>query len=487
MNRGIKRVVLIGLYIVLLTACNFAPMYHRPCPPPIPKHYKEAKKQKPTARVLAKTTKDAPWWHMFGDQTLNELEDKLTCANQNLQVAFARYQEARAAAQVARSALYPTIFSIGNAVREQVSKHIANPPQQRDFSDFYLAADLTYELDLWWRVRNYVIASESLAKASCDDISAVSLSLHAELALDYFTLRGDEAAQRVLDATVVAYETALYLTRQRYGGGAAPIADVELAETQLQNAKTLATELRLQRAQLEHAIAVLIGVTPGCFTMPSATSAMKLVSIAPDLPSKLLERRPDIAAAEQRVLAANAEIGVACAAFFPTVNLFAITGFESKKLLNLISKPSLFWSLGPLATIGFTQPLVNLVLWDGGRLCGLLNEAKASYYETVAHYRQTVLNAFQEVEDSLVAIRRLDQEIKSQTAATTAAERALQQAKYRYNGGITNYLDVVVNENLALQAELASVNVRTRRQIASVLLIKALGGGWSMCPRCPKG
>ncbi|WP_232220466.1 TolC family protein [Legionella tunisiensis] len=204
----------------------------------------------------------------------------------------------------------------------------------------------------------------------------------------------------------------------------------------------------------------------------------------PELPSTLLERRPDIAAAEQRVQAANFEIGVACAAFYPQINFSSIAGFESRALANLFDQPSIFWSLGPISGLALVQPLADLVLFDGGNLRGLLNSAKASYHETVASYRQTVLTAFQEVEDNLVAIRRLDQENQSQTAATAAAKRALVQAIDRYKGGLTNYLDVVVNENTALQAELNSVDIRTRRQVASVLLIKALGGGWSCQTQC---
>lgn len=477
-----KRLMTLILFSLLLAACSFAPRYQRP-PMPIPVEYKETKEWK-KAKGYTPTAKGTRWWLMFNDPVLNELEEKVTCTNQNLKVAFSRFQNARAAAQVARSAYYPTLLGVGNADRQQKSRNIANPSTNNSFSDFLAGVDVSYEIDLWGRVRNSVAASESQLRASTADLAATSLSMHAELAMDYFALRGDEASQRVLDATVAAYEKGLYITRKRYDGGAAPIADVDQAITQLENARTAATEMRLRRAQLEHAIAVLVGEIPANFKMPPAKTRMSLVSIAPELPSSLLERRPDIAAAEQRVQAANFEIGVACAAFYPQINFSSIAGVESQTLANLFDQPSLFWSLGPISGLALVKPLANLVLFDGGKLRGLLNSAKASYHETVASYRQTVLTAFQEVEDNLVAIRRLDQENRSQTAATAAAKRALVQAIDRYKGGLTNYLDVVVNENTALQAELNSVDIRTRRQVASVLLIKALGGGWSCQTDC---
>jgi NodT family efflux transporter outer membrane factor (OMF) lipoprotein len=471
-----KKLVAIGIIATLLTACSFAPPYQRP-PMPIPAHYKETGKWVSTQSVPA-AKRCGHWWEVFDDPALNKLEEKVICANQNLKAAFARYQEARAAAQVARSAYYPSLIGVASPDRQQVSHNIANPPPVNLYNDFLVGADLNYELDAWGRVRNAVAASEDLACASAFDLAAIDLSLHAELASDYFALRGDELKQRVLDETVVAYEKALYLTRMRHDGGAAPEADVDQAETQLENAKTMAIDMHLKRAQLEHAIAVLVGEIPANFVMTPSQSSMKSISVSPNLPSTLLICRPDIAAAEQRVRAANADIGVARAAFYPDFNLVAVAGFESAMMSNLITKPSLFWALGPSVALTLIQPAVTLVLIDGGRLRGLLNQANAAYYETVGTYRQTVLTAFQEVEDSLVAVRRLDQERRTQTAATVAAKRALVQANYRYYGGLTTFLDVVVVENTALQSELASVDIRTRRQLASVQLIKALGGSF---------
>lgn len=465
-----------------IASCSFAPPSIRP-PMPIPANYKETGKWQ-DARTKASLGNNDYWWRMYGDESLNKLEEKLTCTNQNLKIAYSRYMEARATAQVARSNLYPRAVGIANANRQETSRNVANPTQVNVFNDFLIGNLFTYEIDVWGRVRNSVIANENYARASAADLAAIALSLHAELALDYFSLRGDEAAQRVLDATVIAYQKALSLTEQRHTGGVAAIADVDQAITQLENAKTLATEMRLRRAKLEHAIAVLIGEIPANFVMPATKAPMKLISVAPELPSELLKRRPDIAAAARRVQAANAEIGVACAAFFPQFNLVSLIGFESQSLSNLISKPSLIWSLGPSNLLSLARPLASVVLFDGGRLDALLRSAKATYYENVAHYRQTVLTAFQEVEDNLVALRRLDEATQSQNAAATGAKRALIQAKNRYVGGVTNYLDVVVNENIALQAELAAINIRTSRQLASVQLIKALGGGWGCQTHC---
>jgi NodT family efflux transporter outer membrane factor (OMF) lipoprotein len=480
-KKCIKQAILLGLIIHFLFACSFAPKYKRP-PMPVPLHYKETKDWKLGAG-LAALDKIGHWWLVFDDPVLNELENKVACGNQDLKAYFARLQEARAAVQVARSAYVPTITGIANANRQQTSKNVANPNRVRRFSDLLVGADMTYELDVWGRVRNSVAATESLAEASASDLAAATLSIRAELASDYFSLRGAEAAQRVLDDTVIAYEKALFLTRKRYTGGASPISDVDQAEEQLENAKTLASETRLQQAQLQHAIAVLVGDIPANFNMPPEVTRMKLVAVDPELPSSLLERRPDIAAAEQRVQSANSEIGVARAVFFPQFTLSSVAGFESRALANLFTKPSLFWSLGPPSGI-FANPMSRVILYDGGYLEGQLKSATAGYHETVALYRQTVLTAFQEVEDGLASVRWLDKEEHSQIKAAAAASRSLTQAKNRYVGGITNFLDVVVNENIALQAELALVNIRTRRQLASVQLIKALGGGWSCPTKC---
>ncbi|HHT0593688.1 TPA: efflux transporter outer membrane subunit [Legionella anisa] len=468
----------IGIFVCALTGCSFAPQYHRPAMP-IPEHFKEPGKWveiKSTPRIVAPNG----WWHAFHDPVLNDLENQLNRANQDLKLAYAHFQEAVSMVQVARSYFFPTIQGISNADRQQNSRTVANPASTSVFNQFLLGGFLSYELDAWGSIRNSVIASERSANASAADMASIRLSLQAELANTYFALRGSDEAQRILDTTVVAYQEALYLTKNRYQGGAAPIADVDEAETQLENAKTQAEDIRLQRAQLEHAIAVLVGEIPSNFSISPAKSPRVFLEIAPNIPSTILDRRPDLIAAESRVQAANANIGVARAAFFPVIELTGSAGFQSQSLANLISKPSLFWSLGPQSLLSLSQPVAQVTLFDGGRLRGLLNQAKAQYFETVATYRQTVLTAFQEVEDNLIAIHQLDKEYRTQKAAARAAKRAWDQELYRYKGGLVTFLQVVVVENTALQSELSLVNIRTRRQIASIQLIKALGGGWSL-------
>lgn len=473
-----NKFIISGILAATLMGCSLAPTYQRP-PMPIPEHFKETGtwlKVKDKPRIVQP---DA-WWQAFNDPILNDLEDKLTVANQDLKVAYAHYQDAYALAQVVRSYFFPTLQALFNADRQQTSHTVANPQKVLDYNQILVGGYLNYELDAWGAIRNQFVASDRLAKASAADVATIHLSLHAELANDYFALRGSDEQQRILDTTVVAYKKALYLTKKRYQGGAAPIADVDEAETQLENAKTMAEDMRLKRAQLEHAIAVLVGELPSAFSLAPAKLPQRFLAIAPNMPSTLLQRRPDIIAAELRVQAANASIGVARAAFFPQFNLTGTGGYQSQSFANLISKPSLFWSLGPLSLLTLIQPIAAVTIFDGGRLRSLLNQAKADYYATVATYRQTVLTAFQDVEDNLIAIKQLDNERSTQDAATRAAMRAWKQEQYRYAGGLVTFLQVVVVENTALQSELASVNVRTRRQMASVQLIKALGGGWSL-------
>ena len=472
-----RSLIVLSVLTYSLTSCSLAPNYQRP-PMPIPEHFKETGKWLP-AQSISPNTKIEPWWETFQDPILNDLEEKLGPANQNLQIAFYRYQQANALVQVARSQFFPTARGVANANRQENSENIADPTTPRVYNNALIGVGVNYEVDAWGSIRNAVAKSKSIAKASAADLAAISLSLHAELASDYFTLRGYDESQRILDKTVIAYQKALFLTKKRHQGGASPIEDVDNAQAQLENAKTLAAEMHLKRAQLEHAIAILLGQIPSHFSLRPAKLPLYRISVVPTLPSTLLERRPDVAAAELRVKAANANIGIARAAFFPSFNLGTIIGYQSQSLSNLISKPSLFWSLGPTSALSLLQPMASTTLLDGGRLLGLLKQANASYFETVATYRQTVLTAFQEVEDSLVAIRQLDKENQSQSAASRAANRALVQSQNRYRGGITTFLNVVITENIALQSDLARVSILTRRQIASVQLIKALGGGWA--------
>lgn len=465
-----------------MAGCSLAPKYHRP-QMEVPADYKESGKwlyAKPQSADLSR----GPWWRMYNDPILNALEDKVDCSNQTIKAAIARYDQARAIAKIARSAYFPTILGITNANRQKSSRYVANTSQHPVFNDILVTANISYEVDVWGRVKNSVAVAAYSARASAADLATINLSMHAELANNYFSLRGEDATQYTLDQIVIMYEKALYLTKRRYQGGAAPVADVDQAETQLQTAKTLAADSRLKRAQFEHAIAVLIGEPASIFSIKPSIAAPHLVTVDPDLPSTLLERRPDVAEAELTVLSANANIGVARAAFFPAFNLSGGAGFESSTLANLFKAPSLIWALGSSALSilnSGNKPLLTQTIFDGGRIGGLTQEAWGKYKETTANYRQTVLTAYREVEDSLVALRQLDRENQTQTAATHAANRALQQSMYRYKGGLITYLEVVFSQNIALEAELSSIDIHTRRQLASVELIKALGGGWQRC------
>ncbi len=482
-----KRFILL-IACLQLISCSLAPKYQRPAID-IPVSYKEAGDWAPANPNMADKPR-GPWWQAYNDRILNALEEQVEVNNQNLRAAYARFLEAKAAADIARASFFPTITALASATWEKTST--ANSPNSsssststssasnKPFSEYIVGADLAYQVDVWGQIRNMVVQNVDLAKASAADLGAMKLSIHAELASDYFSLRGDDAAQKVLDETVQIYQKALAITRIRHTNGAAPGADVDEAESQLENAKTLAADMRSKRAQMEHAIAVLMGLAPANFAIAPAVSKMTDILVFTNIPSTLLERRPDIAAAERRVQAANAAIGVARAAFFPSFNLIAEGGFQSTILSKLFSKNSLFWSIGPSSLLAVSNPTIQLPIFDGGRLLGQLEQADATYYEAVANYRQTVLTALKEVEDSLVALHQLENEHRSQSLAAAAAYRAVKKGFALYKGGIDTYLDVVVVQNNALQTELSNINVLTQRQLASVQLVKALGGGWEV-------
>ena len=461
---------------IMLYGCSFAPPERIPTMP-IPKSFKETGKWiqiTPTVKLH-----NHNWWQLFTDPQLNKLEQQVTCGNDNIKVAIARYQKSCAIAQAAYSASYPTIVGIANPVRQKNSVNIANANFSPAYlyNIFMLGANLTYEIDAWGKIRNTAKTAAKLAQANLFDLATIDLSMHTELAKNYFLLRGQLMMQDVLDRTIIAYRKAFIITRNRYKGGISTVDDVYQALTQLENAKTLATETRLKSAQLKHAIAVLIGEIPSNFNLTIHNrERIKLITISPDLPSTLLAHRPDVAARAAQVQAANAAIGVARAAFFPAFNLNLLLGLQSQQVSNLFNASSIFWSLGSPTTLTLVEPAINQIIFDGFKLQAQLKYAKASYYEAVSAYRQTALTAFQEVEDNLVALHRLDQEIITQQAATNAAYRALFQENQRYLGGISTFLDIVILENQALQAKLALIVLQTRRQIASVQLIKALGG-----------
>ncbi len=457
--------------ILALGGCSFAPAYKTPDSAPPAAVYKESdwKSAEP-----ADSQARGAWWVIFQDPALDGLEAQVADANQDLKAAYARLQQARAATRIARADLFPTLTIGASATRSRSSVNSPTFPKGAEpvGNNFDLEADLSYEIDVWGRVRNAVAAARANQQASAADLATLNLSIHAELASDYFSLRSQDTQRQLLDQTVVDYTRALELTQNLYNGGAAALTDVAQAQAQLETARTQAADIRLQRAQSEHAIAVLLGQNPSSFHMDASPLAISAAPppIDPGLPSSLLERRPDVAAAERRTAAANAQIGVARAAYFPVFSLAAAAGFDSTKTSNWLTAPSQLWSAGPAAGL--------LTVFDAGRHRAQSAQAKAAYEEQVADYRHTVLTAYQEVEDNLAALRELQQESVSEAAAVTATATALEQAQYRYKAGLVTYLEVATAENTALQAQLANVSIQLRRMSASVLLVKALGGGW---------
>jgi NodT family efflux transporter outer membrane factor (OMF) lipoprotein len=444
-----------------------------PEPPPAYKEMAEWKLATPADAVPR-----GAWWKMFQDQDLDALEDAVGTSNQSLKAALARLEQARAQTRIARAAWLPALTAQASATRGETSVYApgytAGKPRTGD--TFIVAADLSYEVDLFGRIRNTVAGARAAEAASAGDAAALNLALHAELASDYFSLRGLDVQQQLLDRTVADYARALQLTQNLYHGGAAAIADVQQAQTQLETARTQAEDTRLRRAQTEHAIAVLTGNEASSFSVALRGGETQFPAVTPDpgLPSQLLERRPDVAAAERRVAAANAAVGVARAAYFPVFSLAATAGAQSTSASHWISAPSEFWSVGPQAL---------LTVFDAGLHSAQSAAAHAAYDEQVANYRATVLTAYQDVEDNLAALRQLQRENVSQAAAVDAAQGALRQANLRYQAGLVTYLEVVTTENTALATQLAAVDIQVRRVNATVLLVKALGGDWRETPQ----
>ena len=461
------------LLLAALQACSFAPRYKVPDSAPSAGAYKESGDGDwKTAQPLDDQNR-GDWWTIFQDPQLDALQARVGEANQDLKAAFARLQQARAATRIARADLFPTLSAGSSATRARASVNSPTFPKGAEpiYNDFDLEADLSYEIDLWGRVRNTVSSAKASQQASAADLATLNLAIHAELATDYFSLRAQDSQQMLLDKTVEDYIASLRLTQNLYEGGGAALADVAQAQAQLETARTQAADIRLQRAQSEHAIAVLLGENPSTYhakpnPLPVASAPPP---IDPGLPSALLERRPDVAAAERRVAAANAQIGVARAAYFPVFSLSAAAGYDSTSTSNWLTAPSRLWSVGPAGV---------LTLFDAGRHRAQNAQARAAYDEQVADYRGTVLTAYQEVEDNLATLRQLQQESVSEAAAVTATGTALQQAQYRYKAGLVTYLEVATTENTALSAQLSNVAIQMRRMNASVLLVKALGGGW---------
>jgi NodT family efflux transporter outer membrane factor (OMF) lipoprotein len=466
----VRRAHFMAAAVLLLGGCTVGPKYIQPTTE-VPADYKEAANFK-AAQPSDAITK-GKWWEVYGDPQLNALEEQVTVSNQSLKAAQAQFLEARAAIRTVRAAYFPTVTAAPTAAgyRASQNKAIFGTTSPISYADYQLPPiDAAWEPDVWGRVRRTVEAARSEAQATAADLANVDLSLHAELALDYFQLRGLDSQQKLLDSTVESYVRAFELTDSRYKGGVASAVDVAQAQTQLETTRAQAADVAVDRTAFEHAIAVLIGKPPYQFSQQPLPLTIPPPPIPPGLPSELLERRPDIAAAERRVQEANAQIGVARAAYFPTFSLTAAGGFESSTIANLLDGPSGFWSLAGSAAE---------LIFDGGQRRGVTEQARAAYDLSVDNYRQTTLTAFQEVEDNLSALRVLEDEAKIQDAAVAAAEHSLDLSNSRYKGGVANYLEVTTAQSAALGDERAAVDVLTRRMAASVLLVKALGGGWN--------
>jgi len=455
---------------LLCAGCMVGPDYFKPSVP-MTATYKEDQGWK-----LARPSDTIPrgkWWEIFGDPQLNALEEQVSEANQNVKVAEAHFRQARALIGFARAGLFPTVTAgaTANSVRDSTNRPFVTSANGASTGDFLLTGDISYEIDLWGRIRRSVTAAREEAQATAGDLESARLSIQAELAFDYLELRSADAQQRLLNDTVQAFKEALQLTINRFEGGAAPKSDVAQAQTQLETTQVQATDIAVQRAQLEHAIAVLIGKPPAEFSLQPAPLDLQPPDIPAGLPSELLERRPDIAAAERRVAEANEQIGIAKAAYFPTVTLNALLGFESSSIRNLGGWQSFLWAVG--SSLAQT-------IFDGGRRRATSEAALANYDATVASYRQATLDAFQQVEDNLAALRILEQETQQQERAVVSARESLQLFTNRYKGGVDNYLQVITAQTVALSNERNQVDIMRRRMDASVLLVKALGGGWNV-------
>jgi len=451
--------------LALLSGCAVGPDYHRPAAA-TPAAYKEArgwKRAEPQDEAAR-----GKWWEIYGDPVLSGLVEQVQVSNQNVIAAAAQVRQAQALLGVARAGYFPTLSGSLSASRGTAATQ-ASAASNSD----RLAFSASWEADVWGRIGRTVEASGAEAQASAADLRAALLSAQATLVQSYLQLRVNDEERRLLDQTVLAYQRSLAITRNRYQAGVAGRSDVAQAETQLSSTQAQAIDLGVARAQLEHAIAVLVGRAPADFRLPPVDAIPSLPTIPVGLPSELLERRPDIAVAERRIAAANAQIGVTQAAFFPALSFSAAGGFQNSSFSQLLTLPNRFWSLGPS---------LAMTLFDAGARSAQKAQAIAAYDQSVASYRQTVLSAFQEVEDNLAALRVLADEAEAQRAAQKSAAEALALTDNQYQAGTVSYLNVVSAQAAALGADRTSLSIKGNRLVASVLLQKALGGDW----RTPK-
>jgi NodT family efflux transporter outer membrane factor (OMF) lipoprotein len=449
-------------WLLFSSACMVGPKYQRPGAP-APPAFKE---ELPTGWKAAQPNDGAPrgaWWKLYNDPRLDALEDQVSISNQNVLAAEAQFRAAKAAVRVARAGLFPTVTAAPSVADSRTGE--ASGVRRL----YTIPVDLAYQVDVWGSIRRGVAANSAIAQASAAQLENARLLYQAELAADYFQIQGLDASRQLLDATVKSYEQYVQLTQNRYEGGVASMGDVALAQTQLETARAQLTDLGVQRAQFEHAMAVLTGKPPSDLSLPAAPNQSPPPASPIGIPSALLERRPDVAAAERQVAAANEQIGIAKAALYPSLTFSAGAGSQTTVIGDLLTWPSRFWSLGPQ---------LAATLFDAGKRRAQVKVTQATYDATVANYRQTVLTALQQVEDGLAQLRILSQEAEIVDRAVKSAQRSLEISTAQYRGGTANYLQVITAQTSMLQNQRTAVDILTRRMAASVSLIQALGGGW---------
>jgi NodT family efflux transporter outer membrane factor (OMF) lipoprotein len=470
-----RMVALVAACLIPLAGCSLAPNYTKPSVQ-TPAAFKELKTEQFMETDGWKTAEPSdalirgPWWEVFQEPELNAFESQVAGSNQSVAAALANFLAARAVLKQARSQYFPTVSGGPSVVGSRAPSLLA-PTTALTGTEYALPFDAAWEPDLWGRVRNTVKANTLEMQATLADVGNVRLTVQAEVAVDYFELRILDAQKQLLEASASACLESLKLTQVQQGTGLASGQDTDLAGTQLEITRAQAADLGIQRAQLEHALAVLLGKPPSSFSIPTCSLTAKPISIPFGIPSQLLERRPDIAAAERRVAEANAQIGVARAAYYPTITLSGTVGYQNTSIQNLFSGPGLAWAVG--ATLAQT-------LFDGGLRKAVNEQARAVYLGTVANYRQTVLTAFQEVEDNLSTLRILSQELQHQNAAVEFSQHYLTSANARYRSGLDNCLNVLGAQITLLTNQRTAQNLQMEQLTASVQLIKALGGGWDV-------
>ena len=468
---NIMRGLVPALALMLFSACAVGPDYQRPDATTIPDAYVGPGNDWKVAAPQAHLPR-GDWWEIFGDPELNQLEADAMAANQDLKMAVSRFAQARAVANVAESALFPRLGVSVLQVDQRDSSHrpVGGKPDQT-YDTLTVPFDFSYEIDLWGRVKRSVEAATAQLEASADDVESIRLSLQAEVAANFIALRALDADKALLLSSIEVYRKSLKLVQNRRAGGMVSDLDVAQAETVLKTAESQVPDIAIQRAKYQNALAVLTGKTASLFQLPERSLEIPPLVIPSGLPSELLERRPDIAATERRMAAANANIGVATAAFFPTVKLSGLAGFQSGSVVMLFDWPSRFWAVGPSLT---------LPLFQGGQLTATLRQTKAVYEETVAKYRQTVLSAFAEVENNLAAEHLLADEYEKVLDALRSVRRQLEIANNRYRYGLATYLEVAIAQNAALGIERSSVRLRGQQLVSVTALVKSLGGGWQV-------